>query len=156
MKDVEDSFRNQIDELSMTLGQAIWAFARVERVTYLYMKQLSTDTLDVLMADQSIPTRIRVIKHLINRATGPESIKQQALTCLKRIHALAEKRNLIAHNPWSTYLDLDAGEFVGEIEKVTDASEVISKAELEKFSRDALDLAANFESALSELRYHHK
>ncbi|WP_345817688.1 hypothetical protein AAGS40_30270 (plasmid) [Paraburkholderia sp. PREW-6R] len=51
-------------------GEATWAFASVERATYRYMKKLSSDTLNGLMADQSIPMRIRVIKQLIARSAG--------------------------------------------------------------------------------------
>ena len=140
-------------ELAQTLGEAIWAFSKVERATYRFMKKLSTDTLDVLMADQSIPVRIRVMKLLIARANGPEEIKELARQCVKRIDALAEVRNHIAHNPFQTWIDLDTREFIHEIEKVTDESKVISLSQLKQFSTDAEALAEALNNALSQLRY---
>jgi len=144
---------SQNRELAQKLGEAIWAFALVERATYRYMKKLSSDTLDVLMADQSIPVRIRVIKQLIGRSHGSESMKQLAYQCVKAISELAEDRNLFAHNPFHTWIDFDAREFVHEIEKVTDPSQVRSLTEMETFTRKSLTLAAEFEEALSHLTY---
>jgi hypothetical protein len=44
-----DGWMAQNRELAQKLGEAIWAFALVERATYRYMKKLSSDTLDVLI-----------------------------------------------------------------------------------------------------------
>ncbi|MEM5317254.1 hypothetical protein [Paraburkholderia sp. JHI869] len=140
-------------DLATLLGEAIWAFALVERETYRYMKKLSSDTLDILMADQSIPVRIRVIKHLIERAEGTETMKQCAFKCIKRVHTLAETRNHIAHNPFSTWVDLDAEVFVSEIEKVTDNRQILSLEQLEEFARNAHTLASEMADALSDLSY---
>jgi hypothetical protein len=148
-----DGWMAQNGELAQKLGEAIWAFALVERATYRYMKKLSSDTLDVLMADQSIPVRIRVIKQLIARADGSESMKQLAYRCVKAISDLAEERNLFAHNPFHTWIDFDAREFVHEIEKVTDPSQVKSLDEMQEFTRKSQMLAEEFENALSYLTY---
>lgn len=156
MDDESVRYRGWMDQnrdLAQKLGEAIWAFALVERATYRYMKKLSSDTLDVLMADQSIPVRIRVIKQLIARADGPESMKQFAYKCVKAISELSEERNLFAHNPFHTWIDFDAREFVHEIEKVTDASQVKSLGEMEAFTQKSLTLAEEFEDALAHLTY---
>ncbi|WP_186151550.1 hypothetical protein [Burkholderia gladioli] len=144
---------DQNRDLAQKLGEAIWAFALVERATYRYMKKLSSDTLDILMADQSIPVRIRVIKQLIARADGPESMKQLAYRCIKTVSQLAEERNLFAHNPFHTWIDFDASEFVHEVEKVTDPSQVKSLDEMEAFTQKSLTLAEEFEDALAHLTY---
>lgn len=151
-----DGWMAQNRELAQKLGEAIWAFALVERATYRYMRKLSSDTLDVLMADQSIPVRIRVIKQLIARSDGPEAMKQLAYKCLKSITELAEERNLFAHNPFHTWIDFDAREFVHEIEKVTDPSKVKSLDDMEAFTEKSLTLAAELEDALSHLTYQAK
>lgn len=139
--------------LAESLGHAIWAFALVERATYRYMKKLSTDTLDVLMADQPIPVRIRVVKQLIARADGPEPMKQLAYKCVKKIHDLAEIRNHIAHNPFQTWIDLDERTFISEIEKITDPTKIVSISDLEQFAANATALSGEMEDALAELSY---
>ena len=53
MSDNDSNFHFLVQQnkaLAEKLVQAIWAFALVERATYRYMKKLSTDALDVLMA----------------------------------------------------------------------------------------------------------
>ncbi|MGZ8262445.1 MAG: hypothetical protein ACXWTU_05715, partial [Methylotenera sp.] len=47
------------DELSIALGKAIWTFAKIEAVTYDYIKKLSKDDLNSLLGNQPISSRIK-------------------------------------------------------------------------------------------------
>lgn len=93
---------------------------------------------------------------MIDRADGPESIKRLAYKCVKAISKLAEERNLFAHNSFHTWIDFDAREFVHEIEKITDPTQVKSLDDLEMFTQKSQTLAAEFEDALSQLTYKEK
>jgi hypothetical protein len=142
-----------VDELSLALGEAVWAFARIERTTYSYLKALSTDSLDVLMAGVMLRGRLQVMEHLIARANGKDSMRQLALKCVDRIDKLSNKRNLFVHNPWMTSIDLDRNTFVSEIEKITDDTKRMSLAELRQFTIDCTQLNEDLHNALSELNY---
>lgn len=82
MSDNDSNFHFLVQQnkaLAEKLGQAIWAFALVERATYRYMKKLSTDALDVLMADQPIPVRIADRQKPANKRHS--SIPQDTHSC---------------------------------------------------------------------------
>ena len=140
-------------ELAQALGEAVWAFSMIEKLTYRYMKALSSEPLHVLMADQPFATRIRLIRHLVERLPGQEDEKATAARCLNRAIELAKTRNMLAHNPWSIWVDLDTAEFMTEISKITDENKTLDLNEVRGFRDAARELASSLEYALEQLRY---
>jgi len=143
-------------ELAQALGEAVWAFSMIERLTYKYMKALSSEPLHTLMADQTFKARTKLIKHLIERLEGQEDAKTRALRYLDKAKKLASKRNVIAHNPWQIWIDLEAQEFRTEIQKFTDDEKNVDLAEVRKFRDEARETASGFEDALANLEYVHR
>lgn len=140
-------------ELSQALGEAIWAFSMVERFTYSYLKNLSSEPLHELMDDQSFGVRIRLIRKLIQRLKGQVEQKAIALRCLEKAEKLARTRNMLAHNPWRIWIDFDESKFKSEIRKVTDETKALDLETVRAFRDDASELAASFEYQLSQLHY---
>jgi hypothetical protein len=140
-------------ELAQALGEAVWAFSMVEKLTYRYMKALSSESLHVLMADQPFAARIRLIRHLVERLPGQEEEKAIAARCLNRAIELAKTRNMLAHNPWSIWVDLDTAEFMTAISKNTDENKTLDLTEVRAFRDAARELASSFEYSLEQLRY---
>lgn len=140
-------------ELAQALGESIWAFSMVEKLTYRYLKALSSEPLHVLMADQTFASRIRLIRHLVDRLKGQDDAKAIATRCLDKAEKLAKIRNMLAHNPWSIWVDLDTSEFMMEIQKITDENKTLDLAQVREFRDAARELASSFENALGALRY---
>lgn len=140
-------------ELAQALGEAVWAFSMIEKLTYRYMKALSSEPLHLLMADQSFSARIKLIRHLVDRLTGQDEGKAIAVKCLNRAVELSRTRNMLAHNPWSIWVDLDKSEFVTEIQKITDENNTLDLVQVREFRDNARELASSFEYALDALRY---
>jgi hypothetical protein len=140
-------------ELSQALGEAMWAFAMVERLTYQYMRKLSSDSLDELMGGQSFAARIRLIRKLVERLNGQEQTKAIVMACLRRADQLADTRNLIAHNPWQIWIDFDESKYKSEIKKVTNEEKALDLEQVRAFRDDAGELASMLECQLAELRY---
>jgi hypothetical protein len=140
-------------ELSQALGEAMWAFAMVERLTYQYMRKLSSDSLDELMGGQSFSARISLIRKLVDRLKGQEQSKAIVMKCLKTAETLASTRNTLAHNPWQIWIDFDESKFKSEIKKVTNEEKTLDLEQVRAFRDAAGELASTFEYQLGDLRY---
>ncbi|MFP3558172.1 hypothetical protein SB861_47035 [Paraburkholderia sp. SIMBA_049] len=140
-------------ELAQALGEAIWAFAMIERLTYSYLRKLSSEPLDELMGDQQFRPRIKLIRHLVKRLKGQDEDKAVALRYLDRAEELAATRNLLAHNPWQTWIDFDESRFKSEIRKTTDEKKTIDLEKVRAFREDAGEVASTLEYLLGELHY---
>jgi hypothetical protein len=140
-------------ELSQALGEAIWAFSMVERITYRYLKFLSSEPLDELMADQSFGARIKLIKHLVTRLKGQDEEKAATIGRLEQAMNLARTRNMLAHNPWQIWIDFDESTFKSEIRKATDETKAIDLTNVREFRDAARELASAFDYYLGQLRY---
>ena len=79
---MHDSLSPLNAELAQALGEVIWAFSMVERLTYRYLKILSQEGLDELLADQALKVRIRVIRQLLGRVQGRDKIVADVERCL--------------------------------------------------------------------------
>lgn len=139
------------DELSLALGHAVWAFARIEWLTYEYMRKLSSDSLDTLMGDQLFRARIKLIRQLVQRLEGCESEKQAALACIDRAEKLADQRNTIVHNPWQIWIDFERGDFVTEIKKYTNRQKTFDLSAIRAFTESAQQTASDLQDALGVL-----
>jgi hypothetical protein len=140
-------------ELAQALGEAIWAFAMVERLTYGYLKKLSSEPLHELMGDQQFRPRVKLVRHLVSRLKGQDADKAVALRYLDRAEELAVTRNLLAHNPWQTWIDFEETTFKSEIKKATDERKTINLDKVRAFRDDAGEVASTLEHMLGELRY---
>lgn len=137
-------------ELASELGEAVWAFARIEKISFEYLRQLSTDTLDVLMQGVLLSGRLTVIKHLVDRADfGDPEMQKLAMKSIEKIEKLQGTRNLIVHNPWNIWVDFDAKGFVAEIERVPEAKKTLARDQLEEFTRRCYDVVGDLEEALA-------
>ncbi|MFP3554027.1 hypothetical protein SB861_25460 [Paraburkholderia sp. SIMBA_049] len=140
-------------ELAQALGEAIWAFAMVERLTYGYMKKLSSDRLDELMGGQQFNARIQLMKRLVGRLEGQKEEKERTLRYINKAEQLAGRRNLLAHNPWQIWIDFDESKFKTEIKKVTDETKRLDLNMVREFREEAAEVASMLEHMLGELRY---
>lgn len=120
-------------ELALALGDAVWGFARIEWLTYQGLGHLSNDKLDELVGDVPFRTRTSMLRRIFQRRDAPEDIKSQALAALKAVEDLAERRNLIVHNPWRIWADLDERKYMTEISKYTRPEKKIDLQELREF-----------------------
>ncbi|MFM0062944.1 hypothetical protein [Paraburkholderia aspalathi] len=131
----------------------MWAFAMIERLTYRYMKKLSSDSLDELMGGQSFTARTRLIRKLVDTLKGQDQTKAVVMTCLKTAEKLANTRNTLAHNPWQIWIDFDESKFKSAIKNVTNENAKLDLEQVRAFRDEAGELASTLEYQLAELRY---
>jgi hypothetical protein len=120
-------------DLALALGDAVWAFAKIEWLTYESLGRLSNDGLDELVGDVSFRNRTAILQRLIMRREASEASKDRAFAALKVVDKLAEERNVIVHNPWKVWVDLDQKEFMTEIQKYSNPGKKLSLSELRSF-----------------------
>jgi hypothetical protein len=140
-------------ELSQALGEAIWAFAMIEKKTYDYMRVLSSEPLHELMSGQSFRARAALIRKLIDRLQGQDENKAYALKYLEKGINLAHQRNTIAHNPWQIWIDFETSTFKTEIHKSIGDPKAIDLEAIRAFTNAAREAASGFEDALVHLKY---
>lgn len=138
-------------ELAQALGEAIWAFSMVERLTYRYLKILSQEGLDELLADQALKVRIRVIRQLLGRVQGRDKIVADVERCLDRAEKLAATRNLLAHNPWQVWVDFEQSALRSAVRKVTNESKSLDLVMVRNFRDEAGELASTFDYLLGQI-----
>lgn len=143
------------DELSMALGKAIWTFAKIEALTFEYIKKLSRDDLNSLLDNPSISSQIKLIIKLIDRIKGFDIEKAQALVVIKEIEALLKDRNTIAHNPWLIWIDFELNDFVTEIHNPSKATHKPNLNSVNAFTVKAGNLVLKLRSALIPLSICH-
>lgn len=147
------------DKLALKLGHAIWAFARIEWLTYRYVKSLSKGSLSALVDDfltlnegQGFSARTKILKKLVRRSDADSVLIDTAIQLLNRAMKLAEKRNIIVHNPWQIWIDLNKEQFVSEISHPIDETvKGLSESDIEQFAKDAEAMERQLEAALSAL-----
>ena len=139
------------EDLSLAVGQAIWAFARIEWLTYEYLKLLSSDRLDMLMGDQSFRARTKVIRKLILRSENTQAQKDQALDWISQAEKLSEQRNIIVHNPWQIWVDFDRRDFMSEIQRYEKRDKKLDLAQVRTFTERAQEVASGLKDSLNAL-----
>ncbi len=87
-------------ELALTLGNAVWAFARIEWLTYSCLRSLSRDRLDELVGDLSFRNRTVILRRLVGVKNSSQDKKERAYIAIKTAEDLSDRRNIIVHNPW--------------------------------------------------------
>lgn len=139
------------DELSLAVGQGIWAFTRIEWLTYEYLRRLSRDELDVLMGDQLFRARTKVVRKLILRSEKAQAVKDQAISWISRAEQLAEQRNTIVHNPWQIWIDFNRRDFMTEIQRYAKRDTKLDLAQVRTFSGRAQEVASGLQDSLNAL-----
>jgi hypothetical protein len=124
-------------DLASALGDAVWAFARIEWLTYECLGWLSVDQIDELVGDLSFRSRTAILARIVDRRDVDDQTKKRARTAIERAEKLSDKRNIIVHNPWRIWIDLDAKEFMTEIQKYSNKSKRIDLTELRQFTETA-------------------
>jgi hypothetical protein len=148
---MQDAINELEEKLSLALGRAVWAFARVELESYNYLRLLARDSIDRFMANHSLSARLKVVRELIKRLPGNESEKAKALECWSRAERLSRTRNIIAHNPWRISLDFEAKGFRSEIWTSWAEKGNLDLPRLEAFAEETAGLAAELQQLLGKL-----
>ena len=138
-------------ELALALGDAVWAFARIEWLTYEYLRRLSTDRVDELVGDMNFRPRAGVLRRIVERRTEDKALRERALAALQAAEQLADRRNVIVHNPWRIWVDLDARAFMTEIQKYSSPSKKLNVQQLTQFANEAGKVEQELKEALSAL-----
>ncbi len=140
------------DELALALGNAVWAFALIEWITFEYMKQLSQDDLHLLMGDTNFGMRVSIIKKLVERCQVEDKIKKDAIESLSKAKDLADRRNIIVHNPWQIWIDFDRKDFMTELQKYMVPEKKLDLDQIHEFVVEAKALEADLKTALDALK----
>ena len=138
-------------DLALALGDAVWAFARIEWLTYELLDWLSADHIDELVGDLSFRNRTAILTRMVDRREGDAQTKQRARTAIDKAEKLSEKRNIIVHNPWRIWIDLDAKEFMTEIQKYSNKGKKIDLTELRLFAETAGEVELELKESLRAL-----
>lgn len=145
------------DELSLALGRAIWTFAKIEALTYEYIKALSKDNLNDLLGRQTFKARMDLIKKLIVRIKNLDTEKTQALSVINKLDSLLKRRNMIAHNPWLIWIDLEQEVFMTEIHDASkpmdkqDVKETLNLEKIKQFTEETQEIVLELKRALAPL-----
>jgi hypothetical protein len=138
-------------DLALALGDAVWAFARVEYLVYEYLGHLSSDRVDELVGDMNFRARANILKKLIERRSTGKGKLDRALSALQKAESLGDRRNIIVHNPWRIWVDLDAKKFMTEIQKYSNRNKKINLNDLRQFAEDAGAVEEELREALNAL-----
>jgi hypothetical protein len=145
------------DELSLALGRAIWTFAKIEALTYEYIKVLSKDNLNDLLGRQAFKSRMELVKKLIERIKNLDTEKAQALSVINKLDSLLKRRNMIAHNPWLIWIDLEQEIFMTEIHDASkpmdkqNAKETLNLEKIKQFTIETQEIVLELKRALAPL-----
>lgn len=151
IQEEENFIETLSDELASALGRAIWAFAKIEWLTYKYMKKLSKEDLDVLVDGLLFSKRIEIIKRLVNRIDGFKNEKVESIKCLNEVSKLADERNLIVHNPWQIWIDFEKQDFMSEIHKHSNSSKKLDLSQVNLFTEKTQKVTSDLQQAMQPL-----
>ena len=115
------------------------------------MRCLSTDHVDELVGEVAFRARCSILRRLVERRAQDAETKQQALSAIQKIEKLAEQRNIIVHNPWSIWIDLDTNEFVTEIQKHSNSESNVNLGAIRHFAAAAAVAENELKEALNAL-----
>jgi hypothetical protein len=138
-------------DLALALGDAIWAFARIEWQTYERLRIHSRDGLDDLLGDIGFRQRTAILQRLIERGKPDTNKLKRVVSAIAAVEKLSARRNIIAHNPWRIWIDLDAEKFMMNIQKYTQPGKTFDLAELKRFTEDCGTAEAELRDALNAL-----
>ena len=122
-------------DLALALGDAVWAFARIEWFTYECLERLSHEHLEELVGDLNFRPRTSIIRRIIERRELPATKRDRVLAAINAVDDLSSRRNLIVHNPWRIWIDFEAREFMTEIQKYSQPNKKLDLEELRSFAK---------------------
>ena len=137
-------------DLALAIGNAIWAFARIEWAVTSALGRGGI-SLDVVLAELSFKQRVTILRKLLPEMAISIATRQQVNTQLNRIEKLSETRNLIAHNPWMIWIDRDANEIMTEIQHYTNPKKKLDLSALSTFTENCLQALEEFEAVANAL-----
>jgi hypothetical protein len=149
--DAEHYLQTLYKDLAFALGDAVWSFAQIEWLTYEYLRSLSADRLDELVSDATFRTRTSMLRHLIERKDAASAKTKRALAAISAAEALAERRNIIVHNPWRVWVDLDAKDFMTQIQKYSNRGKAVDLTQLREFTQSATRVESELREAIDAL-----
>ena len=138
-------------DLALALGDAVWAFARIEWLVYEYLGRLSKDHVDALVGEVAFRPRCSILRRLIERRASTPVSKERAMRAVQEAEKLAERRNIIVHNPWKIWIDLDAEEFMTEIQRYSNPNSKVDLNELKRFTESAANVEQELKDSLNAL-----
>lgn len=139
-------------DLAVVLGDAVWAFAKVEWLTYEALGQLSDDpNLGEIVGDVGFKGRTAMLRRLIERQKSSAEKKKRATDAIAKVEKLATQRNVIAHNPWRVWVDLDKKDFMTEIQKYSNPGHKLDLSEVRRFIDETTIAEVNLRNALRAL-----
>lgn len=138
-------------DLALALGDAVWAFARIEWVVHEDLGRLSVDRVDQLVGDLAFRARTSILIRIVERRDTSAEARARALNSIKEAEKLADKRNIIVHNPWRIWIDLNAKEFMTEIQKYSNRDRKVDLNELRQFAKTAGKIERELKESLSAL-----
>jgi hypothetical protein len=120
-------------------------------LVYEYLGHLSSDRVDELVGDMNFRARANILKKLIERRSTGKGKLDRALSALQKAESLGDRRNIIVHNPWRIWVDLDAKKFMTEIQKYSNRNKKINLNDLRQFAEDAGAVEEELREALNAL-----
>ena len=148
----EKHYLEQLNEdLSQKLGNAIWAFAKIEWLTYEYIKRLAGSNILELVVNQNFKLRLGVLEKIIKQKKYGAKLSDDVIAVFTEAKLLSDKRNTIVHNPWQVYIDLEEMEFVSEISKYTNPNHIFNVEDIESFTLEAQNVAKRMQRAIAAL-----
>ena len=132
-------------------------FAKIESLTYEYIKALSKDNLNNLLGRQTFKSRMDLVRKLIERIQNFDNEKTQALSVINKLDSLMKRRNMIAHNPWLIWKDLVQEIFMTEIHDASksmdkqNAKETLNLEKIKQFAEETRIIVSELKSALAPL-----
>ena len=92
-----------------------------------------------------------MLRRLVERKSKKKGAPAAIRKLLTEAEKLAERRNVIVHNPWSIWIDLDAEEFMTQIQRYSDRKNKVDLEQLREFTRSCGDLEKRLKEALRGL-----
>lgn len=140
-------------ELSLALGEAIWAFSMIEGLTYDFVKEFALVLPPKRNGPQPFKFRVDAIVGRIELLEGQDEGKANALRYWDKALTLARRRNEIAHNPWGIWVSFETQEFRTELWSHEDREEKIDLPAVIKFRNDAREVASSLHHSLVTLKF---
>jgi hypothetical protein len=138
-------------ELALALGDAVWAFARIEWLTYSCLRSLSRDRLDELVGGLGFRSRTTILRHLVDAKNSSQDKKERAYAAIKAVEELSDRRNIIVHNPWQIWVDLDSEKLMNQIEKYSQREKAVDLDRLCQFTKRAGEAEAELKESVYAL-----
>ena len=92
-----------------------------------------------------------MLRRLVDRRDASDELKRHAIDAIAVVERLANDRNIIVHNPWRIWVDLDNREFMTEIQKYSNPSRKLDLSLLRRFVDEATIAEINLRETLRKL-----